>query len=168
MDDRPSGSHECGGPGFSGRSRERACPGCWRQRYSSGACKCARIKWLGQRSQRHRQCGQSARDTAAGHYPRARTHSIRSRRYLPNAPGAAIGRNETHAICGIRISPLGYPSGGQGERQAARQSYKHLQGMLIDLRDARSSPPRPKPSASEWRRTSITVQIHDRWSCSRG
>ncbi len=140
-DDRQSGIHERGGAGAAGLSR--AGPGCRRQRHSSGACKCARIKRLGQRSQRHRQRGQSARDTAASHYPRARTHSIRSCwylpniPYLPNVPGAAIGQDETHAVCGIRISSLGCPSGGQGERQAARpQDYKHLQGMLIDIRDA--------------------------------
>ena len=146
-DDRQSGIHERGGAGAAGLSR--AGPGCRRQRHSSGACKCARIKRLGQRSQRHRQCGQSARDTAAGHYPRARTHLGRSRCYLPNVPGAAIGQDETYAACGIRISPLGVPSGRQGARQAARpQDYKHLQGMLIDIRDARLSPPRPKPSTS--------------------
>jgi hypothetical protein len=137
MDARQSGLHDRGCPLSSGGVFESACPGCRRQRHSSGACKCARIKWLGQRSQRHRQCGQSARDTAAGHHPRARTHSIRSRCYLPNVPGAAIGQDETRAACGVRISPLGYPGGGQGERQAARpQDYKHLQGMLIDICDA--------------------------------
>ena len=148
MDDRPSGGHDRGSPLPPGGAFEIAGPGCRRQRHSSGACKCARIKRLGQRSQRHRQCGQSARDTAAGHHPRARTHSIRSRCYLPNVPGAAIGQDETRAACAIRISPLGYPGGRQGERQAARQSYKHLQGMLIDIRDTSLSPPRPKPSAS--------------------
>jgi len=133
MDDRQSGSHERGGPGSSGHAFERAWPGCRRERHCSGACECAWIKRLGQRSQRHRQCGQSARDTAAGNHPRARTHLGRSRGYLPNVAGAAIGEDETHAARGIQISPRGR----SGARQAARQqNYKHLQEMLIEIRDA--------------------------------
>jgi hypothetical protein len=136
-------------PFSSGVSRESACPGCRRERHCSGARECARTQRLGQRSQRHRQRGQSARDTVAGHQPRAGTQRILTRWYLPNVPGAANRKDETHAVYGIPISPLGHPGGRQGERQAARpQDYKHLQGMLIDIRDARLSPPRPKPSVS--------------------
>jgi hypothetical protein len=137
MDARQSGIHDRVSPLSSGGAFESACPGCRRERHCSRAWKCARTQRLDQRSQRHRQCGQSARDTAAGHPPRARTHLGRSRRYLPNVAGAAISQDETHAVCAIQISPLGYPSGRQGERQAARpQDHKHLQGMLIDIRDA--------------------------------
>ncbi len=83
-----------------------------------------------QRSQRHRQCGQSAGDTAAGHKPGSHTHLIPSYRWLPNVAGATSRQDETNATCG-EIPSLGDPSGRQGARQAAqRQDSKHLQGML--------------------------------------
>ncbi len=84
-------------------------------------------------SERHRQCGQSACDTAANNNPRYAAHRIPSC-CLPNVPGAESGKDETDAVCDIQISSRGGPSGRQGARQAARpQDYKHLQGMLNPL-----------------------------------
>jgi len=131
MDDRQIGI-ACGcGPGSSGCAFEIAGPGCRRERHSFGTWECARTQRLDQRSQRHRQCGQSAGDTAAGHKPGARTHRILSYGWLPNVPGATSRQDETNATCGESPS-LGDPSGRQGARQAAqRQGSKHLQGMLV-------------------------------------
>lgn len=134
MDDRQSGIAGRCGAGSSGRAFEIAGPGCRRKRHSSGTWECARTQRLGQRSQRHRQCGQSAGDTAAGHKPGSRTYLIRSYGCLPNVPGAKNRQDETNASCGIQIPSLDGPSGRQGARQAARpQDYKHLQGLLNPL-----------------------------------
>jgi len=133
MDDRQSGIAYGCGPGSSGCAFEIAGLGGRRERHSSGTWECARTQRLDQRSQWHRQCGQSAGDTAAGHKPGARTHRVLSYGWLPNVPGATSRQDETNATCGIQIIPsLGDPSGRQGARQAAqRQGSKHLQGMLI-------------------------------------
>jgi hypothetical protein len=130
MDDRQSGI-ACGcDPGPSGSAFEIAGPGCRRQRHSSGTWECARTQRLGQRSQRHRQCGQSAGDSTAGHKPGSHTHLIPSYGWLPNVAGATSRQDETNATCG-EIPSLGDPSGRQGARQAAqRQDSKYLQGML--------------------------------------
>ena len=131
MDDRQSGIAGRCGPGSSGRAFEIAGPGCRRKRHSSGTWECARTQRLGRRPQRHRQCGQSACDTAAGHKPGSRTHRILSHGYLPIVPGATSRQDETNATCGIQIPSLGGPSCRQGARQAAqRQDSKYLQGML--------------------------------------
>jgi hypothetical protein len=130
MDDRQSGIRERRGRGCSGISRESVCPGCRRERHSSGACECAGTQQLGQRSERHRQCGQGACDTAAGNNSSYTTHPIPTCG-LPNGPGAKGGKDKTNASCGIRISSPGGRSNRQGTRQAVRpQEYKHLQGML--------------------------------------
>ncbi len=132
MDDRQSGVAYGCGPVSSGCAFEIAGPGCRCKRHSSGTWECARTERLGQRSQRHRQCGQSAGDTAAGHKPGSHTHLIPSHGCLPNVPGATSRQDETNATCGIQISSPGKPSGRQGARQAAqRQDSKYLQGMLI-------------------------------------
>jgi hypothetical protein len=130
MDNRPSGiAHRCG-PRPSRRARKIACPGRRRQRHSAGAGECARTQRLGQRSQRHRQRGQSACD------PVADNHSGDAARRLPfcglpRAAGAASGEDQTNAICGIEIAWLGGAGGRQGAGQAARpRGPKHLQGML--------------------------------------
>jgi hypothetical protein len=134
MDDRQSGIAGRCGPGSSGRAFEIAGAGCRRQRHSSGTWECARTQRLGRRPQRHRQRGQSACDTAAGHKPGSRTHRILSHGYLPIVPGATSRQDETNASCGIEIPPLGGPGGRQGARQAAqRQDSKHLPGMLNPL-----------------------------------
>jgi len=132
MDNRQSGIAYGCDPGPSGSAFvEIACPGCRRQRHSSGTWECTRTQRLDQRSQRHRQCGQSAGDTAAGHKPGSHTHLIPSYRWLPNVAGATSRQDETNATCG-EIPSLGDPSGRQGARQAAQQQdSKHLQGMLI-------------------------------------
>jgi hypothetical protein len=131
MDDRQSGVACRCGPGCSGCAFEIAGPGCRRERHSSGTWECARTQRLGQRSERHRQCGQSAGDTAAGHKPGSRTHRILPYGRLPNVPGARSRQDETNATCG-EIPSFGNPSGRQGAGQAAqRQDSKHLQGMLI-------------------------------------
>jgi hypothetical protein len=135
MEDRKSGApHRCGRV-FSGRSRQIACPGCGRQRHSSGARECARAERLGQRSQRHRQRGQSACDTAAGHNAGYAARRIPFGQ-LPRAAGAARGKDQTDAICGIQITSRAGPSDGrQAARQAARRQHpKHLQGMLSSAR----------------------------------
>jgi hypothetical protein len=133
MDDRQNGIAYGCGPGSSGCAFEIAGPGCRRERHSSRTWECARTERLGQRSERHRQCGQSAGDTAAGHKPGSHTHLIPSHGWLPNVPGATSRQDETDATCG-EIPSLGDPSGRQGARQAAqRQDSKHLQGMLNPL-----------------------------------
>jgi len=132
MDDPQSGICEHCHPGSPGRSI--ACPGCRRERHSSGAGECARTQRLGQRSQRHRQCGQSACDNAAGHKPGSRTHRIPSYGWLPNVAGAKSRQYETNATCGIQIWSRGSSSDRQGASEVARpQDSKHLQGMLNPL-----------------------------------
>jgi hypothetical protein len=114
----------------SGRFRKIARPGCRRQRHSSGACERARIERLGQRSQRHRQCGESACDTAADNNAGYAARRIPFRG-LPRAAGAASGKDQADAICGIQIASRAGPSGRQAAGQAARRQHtKHLQGML--------------------------------------
>jgi hypothetical protein len=114
----------------SRRSRKIARAGCRRERHSSGTCKCARAQRLGQRSQRHRQRRQSARDSAADHNAGGAADRIPQCR-LPRAAGAAHGKDQTNAICGIPIARLGRPRGRQRAGQAdQRQGSKHLPGML--------------------------------------
>ena len=146
MDDRQSGIAYGCDPRPSGSAFKIAGPGCRRQRHSSGAWECTRTQRLDQRSQRHRRCGQSAGDTAAGHKPGSHTHLIPSYRWLPNVAGATSRQDETNATCG-EIPSLGDPSGRQGARQAAqRQDSKHLQGMLNPhLGLARCKEYRPHP-----------------------
>jgi hypothetical protein len=140
MDHRQSGNRECCGAVSSGGSRNIACPGCRRQRYSTGTGECARAQRLGQRSQRHRQRGKGASDTAADHHSGCAADRLGSR-CLPRVAGAADGKDQTNAICGIQIARLGGPGGRQRAGQAAqRQNSKHLQGMLSSL---------PRPNASE-------------------
>ena len=132
MDDRQNGIREHCGAVSSGRSRKIACPGCGGERHSSGTGECAGTQRLSQRSERHRQCGQSACDPAAGNHCGDAAHRIPSC-CLPDVPGAASGKDQTNAICGIQIPPLGQ-SNRQGARQAdRRQGSKHLQGMLSSL-----------------------------------
>jgi len=133
MDDRQSGIGERCDFGSSGRSRKIAGPGCRRERHCSGTGECARTQRLGQRSQRHRQRGQSACDTTASNKPRQPAHRV-GPYCLPNVAGAASGKDETNAICGFQIPSRGGPSDRQRARQAARpQDYKHLPGMLNSL-----------------------------------
>jgi hypothetical protein len=134
MDDRKSGAPDRCDRVSSCRSRKITCSGCRRQRHSSGACERARIERLGQRSQRHRQRGESACDTAAGN-----NADYAARRIpfcgLPRATGAARGKDQTDAICGIQIASRAGPNGRQAARQAARRQHtKHLQGMLSSAR----------------------------------
>jgi hypothetical protein len=132
MHDRQGGIAFGCGPVPSGCAFKIAGPGCRSQRHSSGTWECARTQRLDQRSERHRQCGQSTGDTAAGHKPGSHTHLIPSCGWLPNVPSATSRQDETNATCGIQISSPGKPSGRQGAGQAAqRQDSKHLQGMLI-------------------------------------
>ena len=103
MDDGESGiAHRCG-PFFSGRSRDIACPGCRRQRHSAGTCELARAQRFGQRSQRHRQRGQGAGDPVANDHAGDAARRIPSCG-LPRAAGAASGKDQTNAICGIEIA----------------------------------------------------------------
>jgi hypothetical protein len=130
MEDRKSGAPDRCGRLSSGRSRKIACPGCRRQRHSSGACECARAERLGQRSQRHRQRGQGACDIAADNNAGYAARRIPFDQ-LPRAAGAASGKDQTDAICRIQIASRAAPSGRQAARQAARRQHtKHLQGML--------------------------------------
>jgi hypothetical protein len=131
MDDGESRIAQRCGLGSPGRSRKIACPGCRRQRHSAGAGECARAQRLGQRSQRHRQRGQGACDTAANHHSGDAARRIPFCG-LPRAAGAARGKDQANAICGIEIAWLGGAGGGQRAGQAARpRGSKHLQGMLI-------------------------------------
>jgi hypothetical protein len=114
----------------AGRSRTIAGPGCRRQRDSSGAGECARAQRLGQRSQRHRQCGQSTGVTVADHNAGHAAQRVLFRR-LPVVADAARGQAQTTAIGGLAISSQRAPGGGQRARQADRpQGLEHLQGML--------------------------------------
>jgi hypothetical protein len=132
MDGRQSGIAGRCARGSSGCAFEIACPGCRRERHSAGTGECARTQRLGQRSERHRQCGQSAGDTAAGNHSGYPAHGVPACR-LPNHAGAASGQDQTNAICGIQIPPLGQ-SNGQGTRQDdRRQGSEHLQGMLNSI-----------------------------------
>ncbi len=130
MHDRQDGIGERCGAFSSGSARKIASAGCRRERDSSGACECARTEWLGLRSERHRQCGQGARDTAANNNAGHPAHRIASC-CLPNCAGAGSGQGATNAICGIEMAALGGASGCKGTRPAARpQDNEHLQGML--------------------------------------
>jgi hypothetical protein len=142
MDGRQSGIAGGCARGCSGRAFEIACPGCRRERHSAGAGECARTQRLGQRSQRHRQRGQSAGDTAAGSHAGHAAHGVPAGR-PPSHGGAASGQDQTDASCGIQIPPRGQGNGA-GARQAARQEDRrrdnrgqgseHLQGMLNSRR----------------------------------
>jgi hypothetical protein len=134
MDGRQSGIAGRCARGSSGCAFEIACPGCRRERHSAGTGECARTQRLGQRSERHRQCGQSAGDTAAGNHSGYPAHGVPACR-LPNHAGAASGQDQTDAICGIQIASRAGPNGRQAARQAARRQHtKHLQGMLSSAR----------------------------------
>jgi hypothetical protein len=140
MDDRRSGIRRRYGAVSSRRARNITCAGCRRQRHSAGTGECARAQRLGQRSQRDRQRGEGAGDTAADHNSGCAADRLGSC-CLPRVAGAADGKDQTNAICGIQIARLGGPGGRQRAGQAAqRQNSKHLQGMLSSL---------PRPYASE-------------------
>jgi hypothetical protein len=120
----------------SGHSRKIARAGCRRQRHSSGACECAGIERLGQRPQRHRQRGQSACAAAANHYSGCAARRIPFGRPPPVA-GAARGKDQTNAFCGIQIAPIEVTGGRQAATQVQqRRDSEHLSGMLNSLRFA--------------------------------
>jgi hypothetical protein len=128
----------------AGRSRTIAGPGCRRQRDSAGAGECSRAQWLGQRSQRHWQCGQGAGVTVADHHAGDAAQRLLFRR-LPVFAGAARVEAQTTAIRGLAISSRGAPRGRQRARQTDRpQGLEHLQGML--KRECLRIPDRPSSS----------------------
>jgi hypothetical protein len=133
MDNRQGGIRERCNAGSTLGAFEIACPGCRRQRHSSGAGECARTERLGQRSERHRQCGQSARDPAAGNKSGYAAHRIRPFCWLPDIAGAASGEDQTNAICGSQIASRGQGNGAGARQADRRQEYKHLQGMLNSI-----------------------------------
>jgi hypothetical protein len=110
MDERQGGVAGLCGVGSAGGTRKIAGPGCRRQRHSSGACECARAERLGQRPERHRQCGQSAGVTAADHHSGYAAQRILCW-WLPAFADAAGGQVPSDAICGIQIAWLGGPGG---------------------------------------------------------
>jgi hypothetical protein len=121
MGHRPNGVGGPRGRLSSRRAGKIAGAGCRRERHSAGAGECAWAQRLGQRSERHRQRGQSAGDPAAGHQPRSRPSFIRPCGDLQRAAGAGNGKgeNETNAICDIEVASRGQ-IGRQGSNPAHR------------------------------------------------
>jgi hypothetical protein len=115
VDDRQSRVRERCGAVSSGISRQITRPGRRRERHSSGTGECARAQRLDQRSQRHRQRGQSTGATVADDHSGDAADSGAVRRlpivfpdrYLPTGPCPTNGKGEANATCDKQISSLG-------------------------------------------------------------
>jgi hypothetical protein len=145
MHDRPSGDRQRCYAFPSGGAVEITCPGRRRERHSAGAGECARAQRLGQRSERHRQCGQGACDTAADNRSGAPANRISSCQLriascrLSRGTGGASRKDATTAIQVIEIAWKGSSRGREEAAQTARpQNDEHLQGMLSSPADATS------------------------------
>jgi hypothetical protein len=123
----------------SGRAVKSARPGCRRERHSSGTGECARTQRLGQRSQRHRQRGQSAGAAVANDSPDQAARRIAFCRLLTFAD-AAGGKDKTNAICNQISSRGGQSARARASQTARPRDDQHLQGMLSSVAGIASAP----------------------------